>query len=419
MSFTKYILLIACFFFLRQTVLLFAATSIVIQPVHNGSFDEASDKTAQVLREKLGEKKFLTLINPEKVAAVLAYYKNSQKSGSPQISQVQELLERAKEHYFQFAYADADAELTKAVEIFNADPKLILKEGQTFFDSYITLALVDAAQKKKTEAIGHFKNALHLNPIYQLDAKAFAPSIQKLFQQAKEEVGKEGAGDVEIGSDPKVADIYINGIHQGVAPLKLSALPEGTYNLSFQANNYQSVDQTFSLKAGQKLKLHQRLYWGDAKNSVKKEKKEEKVRRQIEEGLRIAELLKTDKVLMVDVEEDLVAARLVDRRFKASHTPIFISLKNDTENLETQLNKLVELVTAQTELNLLKNPQAYLDPSGVGDPILLGGRRHKKISKGILFGGLGAIAVGGILAGFFLSGGSSAPTTGSLALSFK
>ena len=390
---------------------LFAATSIVVQPVHNGSFDEASDKTAQVLREKLGEKKFLTLIDPEKVAAVLAYYKNSQKSGSPQISQVQELLERAKEHYFQFAYADANAELTKAIEIFNTDPKLISKEGQTFFDSYITLALNDAAQKKKTEAIAHFKNALHLNPLYQLDAKAFAPSIQKLFQQAKEEVEKEGAGDVEIRSDPKVADIYINGIYQGVAPLKLSALPEGTYSLSFQANNYQSVDQKFSLKAGEKLKLHQKLYWGGAK-------KEEKALHQIEEGLRIAELLKTDKVLMVDVEGDVVATRLVDRRFKAGHTPIFISLKSNTENLETQLNKLVELVTAQTQLNLLKNPQAYLDPKGVGDPILLG-KRHRKISKGILFGGLGVIAAGGILAGILLSGGSSTPSTGSLAVSFK
>lgn len=419
MSFTKHIPLIVCFFLLQQPVCLFAATSIVVQPVHNGSFDEASDKTAEVLREKLREKKFLTLIDPKKVEAVLSYYKNLQNtSDAPQTDQARDLLERAKEHYFQFAYSDANAELTKAIEIFNGDPKLILKEGQTFFDSYIALALVDAAQKKKAEAINHFKNALHLNPLYQLDAKVFAPSIQKLFQQAKEEVEKEGVGDVEIGSDPKVADIYINGIYQGVAPLKLSSLPTGSYNLSFQANNYQSVDQTFSLEAGQKLKLHRKLYWGGAKNSAKKEKKEENVRRQIEEGLRIAELLKTDKVLMVDVEGDVVATRLVDRQFKAGHTPIFISLKNDTENLETQLNKLVELVVAQTQLNLLKNPQAYLDPKGVGDPILLG-KRHKKISKGILFGGLGVIAAGGILAGFLLSGGSSTPSAGSLSVSFK
>lgn len=389
---------------------LLAATSIVVQPLHNGSFDEASDKTAAVLRQKLGEKKFLSVIDPAKVETVLNYYPDFNKQPVGADHPAEELLERAKEHYFQFAYEAAEAELTRAIGL--------LAEGQPLLDAWVTKALVDAARKKNGEVVEDFRNVLRLNPFYHLDSRAFAPSLHKLFREAEAENKQMPSGSLEISSDPKVAEIYLNGIYQGAAPLKWPALPEGNYRLRFQANNYRSSEQSLFVKGGETFKLHPRLAWVGPKKSGKAEKQSENSRRQILEGLRIAELLKSDKVLLVNVDADSVSARLVDRRFRSAHVPVFISLDGNIDALETHLDKLVDLVATQTQINLLNNPQAHLDTDGIGDPILLG-RRRKKISKGFLFGGLGALVGGGVLAGVLMAGGGASPQTGSLALSFK
>lgn len=389
-------------------------TSIVVQPLRVS--DEASRKTADILRQKLSGIPSLYVVDPEKVSAVLKYYENdSLSSNTAEVQTAKDLLSRAKEHYFQFAFSEAEAELNKVVEIFKHQPGLVFRDGQILVDGWMTLGLLFSAKKEEAKAIQAFQEVIKLEPNTPLDSKAFAPSIRKLFEKARNRDGeeKQEKASLVIAGEPKVTEIYLNGIYQGVSPLTLSPLPAGEYALSFRAHNYQPFEQSLHLEPGEKRILQHKLYW----EGVQKQKSGA-IQLEIEKGVTIAELLKVDKVLLVDVEKEGIQTRLIDRGYRASHKPIFISLRENAKGLEENIGKLVRLIFAQTQLNLLKNPQAHLDPAGIGDPILLGARRGK-FSKKVLFGGLGAMGVGGILAVLFSGRGSSPPQTGSIALSFK
>lgn len=390
-----------------------AKTSLVVLPLHDGTADEASDKTAAVLRDKLSETAALDVIEPGKVEAILSYYRDfNRSSDDPQTAEAKDLLARAKEHYFQFAYAEAESELKKAVST---------AEGGLLQEALVTLALVYAAQKAKSESVETFKQALLLNPLYRLDSKNFAPSIHKLFTQALEETKKLPSGNLEIGSNPKVTDVYLNGGYIGVTPQVLSSIPAGEYRVLLKANRYGSVGQTAIVKEGETKTVFGKLYWGGPeKNTIASQEDSSRARRQIEEGVRAADLLKTDKALLVNVDVTALTLRLVDRHYRAGHNPIVIPLNGDADRLADHLDQSVRFILAQTELNLLKNPTAYLDPDGVGDPILLGKQARKRLPKGVWIGGLSALGAGGLLAGILAaSAGGSSPGTGTMSVNFK
>jgi len=399
-------------------------TSLVVYPLQKGSFDAENQKIASILRERLKEKTALYVVDPKNVESVLKYYENfSLSSKKPSIKEAKELVSRAKEHYFQFAYLEAEAELKKVFQIFEQDPSLIFSDGQLLADGQMVLGLVEAAQKKKQKAMQAFQEVFRIAPLYQPDPKLFSPSIRRLFRKAKTQIGRQqNPGTIRIEGFPKVTDVYLNGIYQGVSPMALAPLPPGEYALSFKAHHYGTMQRRVNLKAGEEQVLQHKLYWqGPKKRSTQKTTLDlAQAGTQIEEGLRIADLLKVDKVLLLSLKGNQIHARLVDRKFRAGHKPVILSLKSKTESLEESLDRLVPILYAQTKLNLLKNPQAYLDPLGFGDPILLRpGRR--KIPKGILFGGIGAMGVGGILAAVLTAGGGSTktPGMGSIVLSFK
>ena len=409
----------------QQTIPFFNAKAsgltktMVIQSVQGAAQNEAAEKTAEVLRQKLVHMPSLYLVDPKKVEEVLSYYQNYLlHGGSSEVEEAKDLLAKAMSLYFQFAYSEALSELNRAIQIFDAHPKEAYNEGQIYLDSWVTLALVHSALGQKEESLRDFEKVLQINPFYRLDEKSFAPSLHKLFAEAKSNLEKSPAAVLEVTTDPKVAEIYINGIYQGVSPQLFSAIPAGNYTVVLKANNYETVQRSVELKPGQKTKFSGKLVWNVA---PKKQTLNDlaTAKRQTEEGLRVAELLKADKVLMVQVDSKNIALRLVDRQYRTSHTPIFIGLNEPSADLEKNLEQGARLVYAQTQMNLLKNPSAKVDEGLTGDPILLG-HRSKKISKGVLFGGLGVLGVGGLVAGILsATGGSDAPKTGSLALSFK
>ncbi|MBI4125336.1 MAG: PEGA domain-containing protein [Deltaproteobacteria bacterium] len=386
-------------------------TTLVVYSSGDGIADEASQKTAVLLREKLREKPRLKIIAPENVNAVLKYYRGYAASGEDASArQAGDFLGRAKEHYFQMDYATVRAELERVFEIFRERPELLFTDGMLLFDGWVTYGLAEAAQKKKEKALQAFREAFQLNPFYKIDPKAFSPSVQTILQQAGADLFKNKTGSLRVAGEPKVADIYLNGIYQGVSP-KTFLLPAGEYALSFRANNYRGIQQHVSIRPGETASLEHKLYWQGP------EAPKEAQANAIAEGLRIAELLKFDKVLLVDVDAENIRAQMIDRRYRAAHQAIVLPNNAEDPGFEEKLQQLIRFVYAQTQLDLLKNPQAHLDPDGIGDPILLGGRR-RKVSKGVLYGGLGGLGVVGILAGV-LAAGSGGRNTGTVTVNFK
>ncbi len=389
-------------------------TTLVVKAWHDGMEDSLSDEITAFFRQKLSQFSFLYLVDPQKVDAILNYHSDYKAvSEDSRLIEAKKWLGRAQQHYFDFAFSEAISELKKIVPIFETDPELLLKESSLFLNAWLSLGLSYHALGEKEKVRESFEKILSIYPFFNLDPKGFPPSFRRICEQVEAGQNKRGTSKVVIESDPKVVEVALNGMTQGVTPLTL-VLPPAEYTLSFVANNYQTQNKKIALRENETLRIKPKLRW-----MVSSKTTLQTTRRQLEEGIRIADLLKTDKTLFIDANGSQISLRLLDRRFRSSLRPIVFDLKQSDPAFEETLEKMTRLVVAQTEIDLTQKPYAHLDPEGIGDPVLLA-HRPKKISKGFLWGGLGALGVGGLIGGIVAaSGGNSTPKTGGLALSFK
>ena len=391
--------------------------SLVVVPIHDNVSDSVSDDIAQSFSEAFALKGF-DVIGREKVEAVMGYYNADAKITSGSYEEACGAIIRAKEHYYNFEYKEAFAQIERAVELLEGSPSAIVRYGEILRDAYIVAGIIERSEKgHDDEAFGYFKKALAIDPQYVLNEKAFPPSIVGLFEKGRAEILAKPAGSISIVSDPSAAEIYINGIQKGVTPATISNLPEGSYNVAVMTNKYKPIEELVVVEPGKTINIKKKLNWaGISKNesaaihNILTSPFE--AREQINEGVRIAELLRVPKVVMVDVDEAStgsgeVAARMIDREFKSGHNPIVIGYAPSKKGMAEDLNRTADILADQYDADILAAPQKNLDPDGIGDPVLLGKRKKALYTVPAfwaLVGGAIAATAGGSVAAIALSG---------------
>ena len=374
---------------------LHAQTTVVFQSKNGDS------TLVRALEKSFAGDSSFTVVEQEKVASVLSYYPTPEVDADPDF--LVGPLMRAKEHYLHFQYEEAAAELGSVLSFFEKRPGLMFEQGHLLRNAYATLALIRLAQKDEEAARQTLKQLFRLDPKYSFDEKLFPPSFMNLAHGERE----VGTAKLRVESHPKVAEVFLNGIYRGVTPLTITALPAGRYALRIAANNYQPFSQEVDLASDQTSTIRRELPW-NPKLEGRKPQVDTAVD-QVEEGLRIADLLKVDKVVWVEGGE-LVMVKAVDRKYRAGHIPL--------EQPASEFSELVSDLKKQLRINLAKNPLKYVSPVGMGDPALLTGR-DRGDRKPLLWGAIGTAVVGGIVGGIVAASGSSEPATGSVALDFK
>ena len=397
-----------------------AVISVVVWPVADQNADETAQWMSGVLLGDLAKNSDLDLVDPQKVANVLRYYQAVPPSEV--VANIQTQVATAKEQYFNLNYSASESSLQEAIAGLERDPDLIFSQGSLLLEAYLTLGLVWQAQKQNDSALSAFRKVLAVDPQYLLDASAFSSTVVHLFDQVRSEM--RGDGTLLIETDPKVAEVFVNGVARGVTPVKVSGLPNGEYAVSIRTNHYREVKRWVKVTSGSKALVKEKLAWDGTTAIAKLGLTPEEGRDQIGEGIRIANLMHVDKVVLLDVDEadsgsGQITCRMIDRAYRSSHNPIVIRYGADRSELNHQIEKLAILLSKQTAQDLKKNPHAYLDPEGIGDPVLLGTERSDSKNKTWLWSGVGAAAVGGLVGGIVAATGGSSSRTGSVAVSFK
>jgi len=404
------------------------AKTVVVVPLHDGQSDNISDDLSEAFSKAM-VKQGVAVVSKEKVAAVMGYYEQFKKENRPN-TDYDSAITMAKEHYYNFDYEEASAQITSAIKQLEREKDNISEIGGALRDAYVVAAIIEKSAKngdKSTSA--YFKKALNIDPSYSIDVSAFSPSIVELFNLAKIDSSKIPSGSVFVETDPKAAEVYINGILRGVTPVAISNLPEGHYIVSINTNKYQKVIKGVNISGGKTEKVKEKLAWlgGSDNNKGKNFLQKDEAREEIDEGGRIADLLKVSKVILVDADEvengsGSISLRMVDRQYRAGHNPVVVKYSADRKNLLADLTSATGILTEQMKLNLLKNPQKHLDPDGIGDPVLLG-RRNKAIyaipAFWVRVGGALAATAGGAAAAVAVSGDDDKPANGSVKVQFK
>jgi hypothetical protein len=53
-----------------------------------------------------------------------------------------------------------------------------------------------------------------------------------------------------ISSDPREADVYVNGFKMGVTPVELSLKPDKSYSIEFRKEGFQTITRVVNTKVG-------------------------------------------------------------------------------------------------------------------------------------------------------------------------
>jgi len=399
----------------------FSSTSVIIYPVKDNISDNVTKDAAAALQAVLPKIANVYVISPKLVDNVLSYYQKSTNEPSDEKKNAFEKLAQAKEHYFSFQYDEALVEVSSAVEYFSQSN--IAENGMILQDALLTQGVIAKSAGDKNLTIKAFQRAVQIDPFYKIDRMAFAPSIVAIYESEQQKIVQQAGGSLKIETTPPAAEVYINGILKGVTPFNVQKIPDGSYSLMIKTNRYYPIEKTIIISQGQESVLNEKLRWikEDAKVS---DNKVTDAQSQIREGARIGQLLKADKVILVNCDEvkgdNVVVARMIDIKYRAAYRGIIYSY-NAVEERAQAIAGVAEVLGYQANAKLLNDPMKYLDPDGLGDPLLLGARRKKFYKSPIFWGAIGLAVAGAIAGGVAaaLSSGGSSGSSGSVNVQFK
>ena len=394
--------------------------SIAVQPLIDGDSDEASRELAAVLGDALGISTPHHVVASDVAANVVGYRAEGEASNF-RYSEAASLIAQAKEHYFNFRYKDAEGALAEAVSILESasDP---YEGAPLLLDAYLSIALIANSKREKDAAREALGRALELNPLLDLGREDYPPSVVALFDEVKVPLDQRPKGSLFVRSLPEGAGVRVNGIDHGVAPFTLEGLPAGSYSVVVAANRYAPRQRSVTVVAGERTDVKVKLRWSKGKRGSGGSGAATDAAKAVREGVRIAGLLKVDKVILVDADLSGggsmdVTARTVDRALRAGQRPLVVKGVN-SEQRERLLAEMVAGLADDVEVDVAAHPTGTIDPFGEGDPLLLGRRRKPLVKQPLFWGGVGAVAIGAIVGGILasMSGGSD---TGSIKVSFK
>ncbi|HCU23626.1 MAG TPA: hypothetical protein DF383_01315, partial [Deltaproteobacteria bacterium] len=157
-------------------------------------------------------------------------------------------LDQAKELYKSMDFKDAIAMLSNTIETYRAaEPPLT--ENFLLVNAYLYLGNVYMGNNQEKEAKNIFKEAVRLDPDEEItDAKYPPKTVNKFIQSKQEYLSKAKTTQLDIFSNPKGAEIIVNGVSKGEAPVKLDRFTMGEHFIIARKAGFKPATQKVLLK---------------------------------------------------------------------------------------------------------------------------------------------------------------------------
>jgi len=179
-------------------------------------------------------------------------------SGLVPIIEAEGLIARAKECFFDFRYADARRALGGAIAILG-DGSREVESAPLLLDAHLTDAMISNSLKREDEARQSLISAMEIDPLLELSEAEYPPSMVSLSRAVRSSVRERPAGSLKVSSRTKEAQVYVNGIGRGAAPLEIAGLPEGPYAVSLAAEGHRTETRQVQVAANETSSVDVRL----------------------------------------------------------------------------------------------------------------------------------------------------------------
>ncbi|MCB0326627.1 MAG: PEGA domain-containing protein [Bdellovibrionales bacterium] len=229
-----------------------ADTSLIVSPMKG----EQSRAAVQAIENEFQKFEGLVVIEAQRVQDFLQK-KGMQTSARPKdLTEIHRRFQALEQQYRNVE--DLDQAETKAGDLLSlyrdAFPSMDAFEGagKTLF----LRALIRLALDKKVEAKADMEDMFLLDLEFQnhsISTSLYSPDVISFYERSKKDVMKREQGDLLISTQPKGANIRINGKDFGLSPLSISNLSVGEYWISAQQGDQTQSEKIF-LSQGQNEK---------------------------------------------------------------------------------------------------------------------------------------------------------------------
>ena len=356
------------------------------------------EKTKERIAGDLRKISYFTVVDPKRVEEIVTYYAGSIRRDSA-VQDEERSLALARAHWFSKDYLEAEADLERTI----ASLKRKGGQGDLLVDALLTKAMLFKETGRTAEAKKVFREALAIDPTLELEATPLSGKSRRVFEATKKEILLGRTGNLEIKSEPPMAQIYLNGVSKGTTPHTLENLPQGSYLVTIEANNYYPVHEAVYVAGGTTQFVSQTLHWiaGSAKQKVDPSRLAQQARtagQKTKLAVEMGKALKVDKVLFLSVArrdgKEEVEVSTVDTSLKAAYNPLSVPVAEVKANEEKSLGRLANAIDDQARRNVLDDPAKYLQP-GRGDIRTL--RHERPFWQKPLFYSLTGALVGGAI----------------------
>ncbi|HEX5038381.1 MAG TPA: PEGA domain-containing protein [bacterium] len=351
------------------------------------------------MHSELGKEKGLRVMEQADTEEILRYYLNYVNKTSEDDS-AQRSLTDARQSLLAGNYSEADKLLTDAERKIQAKAS----SGGTnegLYQIYLLRAKVHHANGRKTGVAQEYDRLVHLVPRMELDANLYSNWERSSLEDARKRLTNESAASVRVTANPQGSEVFLNGVHQGIAPMTLEDLPAGMHVIEVKTVHHAPFLQQVNLKAGDSVAVSAKLSrtavaGGEASPGAVT------IRPSLyKTDLEISRLISTlgyhlgvDRIILVSDKKsggvDSLLYRIGDTGLGSVQREHQVAVSSGSA--AQGVSGMVGAVHQELKTDILKNPSKYADQS-VGS-VKLHEKRRKPLYKKPLFWVLTAAAAG-------------------------
>lgn len=401
---------------LAFTLLVSFSTDLVAKPAlvvleyrDRNTSAEGTEKFTDRLREEFRRRLDRSVLDRQETADLFFYHQKA--ALHPTASHAAKLLEEGKKAYFEL-------HLPEAMEIFDKIIRLPREEsGEVLIEARLLQGLTAMALGDLQKAREVFGEALRLDHTVQLDSSFFPPKTVKFFHQIREEMDLP-MGTVKVGASPVGAEVSVNGILKGLAPVDLK-LPAGRHVISVSASHYRLWREIVEIQEGSIHPLQVRLDWqkGDGGKALGLSEEDVGLIEKLPEiGRRLGEQMGVEKVLFVSHQKkegtERISTHLVDVDLGTEHRVGVFPVDRLEERSAEIAGEVADHVMGQMGAALAHKPDRFAENRYQGDIVLIGHHRKPFYKKPLFWVVVGAAGAGGGIAAAVAGGGAATGTLG-------
>lgn len=260
-----------------------------------------------------------------------------------------------------------------------------------------------------------------------LKTKGYPRKFQKFVNLTKNE-SPTVKGSLQIDSIPSSANVYLDGVYQGVTPLKLE-IPNGKYRLGIASNGRKSFVKDVRVSSGKNKVIRTNLKWNRSNSTSKKMFggmiwNEASPSAKIALASHIGNATNVDRIVFLSIEKKGRAyqsiAQVFDKEFNQAlksypYKKKIKNLKLDSPSVIRYFAKSLNTQLKSETLDLYKNE---IDQKFITDQRIASRPKKPIYKKPAFIAAIGGLILTGVVLGVALSssGGSSSPSTGGVSI---